>query len=486
MTQVKTFLVAAIATLGTFAAVQAQDSTMVTVTIENIAPDNGVVLTPAWVGFHSGSFDSYNGGLTSLKGLERLAEDGDNSLISEQFLDFNESTGGYTYIDNSNPEAPQSRLVRTGDLTDRFRQDATLPSESGPIRPGQTATGTFVLRTDGSNDFFSYASMVLPTNDFFIANGSPVAHDISEILSGGGEVSFFIGTPNSGTNDAGTEREDFRFSAGNPLFEGRNLPAGQSRPNQGRSTRDPIANVTGDAFAAFQLVSFRDRVRVLLFKKFVLRTILILKKFGLAEVNASFIDRLEQRLEDFATSVIIDVDGFDFNQYEDGIARVTITAVPVEEDGFAVAVGNAEVADDAVFVEAADAGNLYFNIHTAQFPAGEIRGQIDEVVSDKTVGGTRVLTLAASLDSAQEPDDASDSAATGEATVKIIVDPEGNATYSVDLVVDGIAIEDLIPVAVFSAIHVHNAPRGVNGGVVQDVIVDAGGSPDDFSVLVDL
>ena len=108
------------------------------------------------------------------------------------------------------------------------------------------------------------------------------------------------------------------------------------------------------------------------------------------------------------------------------------------------------------------------------------------MIADKTVGGTRVLTLAASLDSAQEPDNASDSDATGEATVKIIIDPEGNATYSVDLVVDGIAIDDLIPVAIFSAIHIHNAPRGVNGGVVQDVIVDAGGSPDDFSVLVDL
>ena len=328
--------------------------------------------------------------------------------------------------------------------------------------------------------------MVLPTSDFFIANGSPVAHNISDILSNGGEVSFFIGTPNSGTNDAGTEKEDFGFSAGNPLFEGRNLPAGQASPNQGFETRLPIANVTGDPFAAFRLISIRDQIRVFLFKKFVLRTVFVLKRLGLAEVYSSFIARLEQRLEDFKASVTVDVEGFDFNQYPDGIARVTITAVPVAEDGFAVAVGNAEVADDAEFVAAADAGNLYFNIHTAQFPGGEIRGQIDEVISDKTVGGTRVLTLAANLDAAQEPDDASDSAATGEATVKIIVDPEGNATYSVDLVVNGIAIDDLIPVAVFSEIHIHNAPRGVNGGVVQDVIVDAGGSPEDFSVLVDL
>ena len=38
----------------------------VVVTIENVAPDGGVAITPIWSGFHSGSFDSYNGGLTSV------------------------------------------------------------------------------------------------------------------------------------------------------------------------------------------------------------------------------------------------------------------------------------------------------------------------------------------------------------------------------------------------------------------------------------
>jgi len=106
---------------------KAQDA-LVEVTIENIAPENGVVLTPVWVGFHSGSFDSYNGGLTSLEGLERVAEDGNNSVISQQFLDFNRNRGGYTYVDNSG-SSPVSALVRTGDLTDRFRQDDGLANK---------------------------------------------------------------------------------------------------------------------------------------------------------------------------------------------------------------------------------------------------------------------------------------------------------------------------------------------------------------------
>ena len=323
-------------------------------------------------------------------------------------------------------------------------------------------------------------SMVLPTNDFFVANGSPVAHDVSEILENGGEVSFFIGTPNGGVNDAGTEREDFRFSAGNPLFEGRNLPPGQSGPNIGRRTRRPIANVEGAAFEDFRLISRRDRIRLRLATIFVQRVIRLFNRFGIG--SQSFIDSLLDQLEQFENSVSINVDGFNFNEYENGVARVTITAVPVF-DGFTGSVVDAEVEDDAAFVAAADAGNLYFNIHTADFPGGEIRGQLDTVVSDHTVRGIRILTLAASLDGAQEPDGASDSEAMGMGTVKIAVSSDGRATYSSDLTVSGIQADELIPVAVFSAIHIHNAPRGVNGGVLQDFIVDAGGTPTDFSVL---
>ena len=136
---------------------------------------------------------------------------------------------------------------------------------------------------------------------------------------------------------------------------------------------------------------------------------------------------------------------------------------------------DAEVSDDAAFIAAADAGNLYFNIHTNEFPGGEIRGQLDTVLSDETVDGVRTLVLEASLDSAQEPNGTSDSDATGEGTVTIVVDADGNATYSSDLSVTGISTAELMPVAIFSAIHIHNAPAGQNGGVLQDVVQDAGG-----------
>ena len=70
-------------------------ATDIQVTITNQSPNGGVYITPVWVGFHDGSFDSYNGGLSSQLGLERIAEDGNFGQISADFL------AGLTYIDNS-------------------------------------------------------------------------------------------------------------------------------------------------------------------------------------------------------------------------------------------------------------------------------------------------------------------------------------------------------------------------------------------------
>ncbi|WP_372572349.1 spondin domain-containing protein [Ruegeria jejuensis] len=126
-----------------------------------------------------------------------------------------------------------------------------------------------------------------------------------------------------------------------------------------------------------------------------------------------------------------------------------------------------ELADEAA------AGNLYYNIHTNDFPGGEIRGQL-LLQSDETTNGIRTITLTAALDAAQEPENASDSLATGEGTVVIVIDG-ADVTYSSDLSVSGLATSDLLPVAGVSAIHLHNAPAGINGPVITDIVQDAGG-----------
>ena len=58
----------------------------VTFTIVNNAPENGVFLTPVWLGFHDGTFDLFSSGESASASLERLAEDGNTAPLSAAFL----------------------------------------------------------------------------------------------------------------------------------------------------------------------------------------------------------------------------------------------------------------------------------------------------------------------------------------------------------------------------------------------------------------
>jgi hypothetical protein len=243
---------------------------LVEVEITNNAPSNGVAITPVWAGFHDGSFDSYNGGLSSQEGLERLAEDGNTSVISADFL------GGYTYID----AGTSSKVLSSQAGADRV--DGTIASAGPPpLTPGESTSQQFTIDIDGSNRYFSYASMVLPSNDYYIANGNPTAHDLMSLYDGSGSITFNVGLAGA-VNDAGTEVNDFNTSAGNGLFPGRGLPAGQGGPNVGADENGVNTNVASP-------------------------------------------------FSGFLNSAGVDLTGFDFNDtglYPNGIATITITAVP--------------------------------------------------------------------------------------------------------------------------------------------------------------
>lgn len=150
------------------------------VIVENLAPEEGNFLTPVWAGFHNGEFDSYDQGasLDSFPGSESVAEDGLTEQISNRF-----------------------EAVGAGEA------QGTILGAHGPIAPGETATMTFEV--DGnlpSSQYFSYASMVIPSNDAFIANGNPLANQVFD------DVGNFIGpdfiVPGSQVLDAGTEVND--------------------------------------------------------------------------------------------------------------------------------------------------------------------------------------------------------------------------------------------------------------------------------------
>ncbi|MEL6158671.1 MAG: spondin domain-containing protein [Cyanobacteria bacterium J06627_32] len=153
------------------------------ITVSNLAPENGNFLTPAWFGLHDGSFDLYNRNEPITAGLERLVEDGDIPPLNAEFS----AAGGGTV---------QGAVLGL---------EGTAP---GPIDPGEVAS-ILVEDVDASAEssrYFSYASMVIPSNDFFIANGDPLAHQIFDDSGNFLGADFIV----AGSNvlDGGTEVND--------------------------------------------------------------------------------------------------------------------------------------------------------------------------------------------------------------------------------------------------------------------------------------
>ena len=223
------------------------------VEITNNAPAGGAFLTPVWTGFHDGSFDSYNGGLSAQPGLERIAEDGNTGVISADFL------GGYTYIDGSSGTDVSARVMSS--QAGSARVDGMVGG--APIAPGQTVSQDFVIDSSGTNRYLSYVSMVLPSNDYFVANGNPMGHDLMSLYGApaGTSISFDIGLPGT-VNDAGTE-VNFANISGAGDMEDETVAGlgvlgagymGQSAPDVGAMENGVVANVSDPFGSAMSLL----------------------------------------------------------------------------------------------------------------------------------------------------------------------------------------------------------------------------------------
>jgi len=189
-------------------------SVPVTVTIENLSPTNGTLLTPVWMGFHNGMFDTLSVGMVASTALERLAEDGDTSPLTTAF-----AASGYG--------SEQATLASGGDLP--------------PIAPGQRTSQTIWLNPDSPKSrYFSYASMVIPSNDAFVGNDDPMRHPL---FDGTGKFvggSFVV----SGAHvlDSGTEMNDELPM--NTAFFGQAMP-NTGTPEEGLVGSHPGLNVPG-------------------------------------------------------------------------------------------------------------------------------------------------------------------------------------------------------------------------------------------------
>jgi hypothetical protein len=184
---------------------QAQDTVKVAVKIESLVPDGGVYFSPVWVGFHDGSYDLFDLGSLAGLGIERIAEDGNNVHLTEGLEIATAGTG------------------ITGVITSPGGFEG-LPL----FDPNETSTAEFDLIPEYDR-YFSYAAMVVPSNDAFIGNHNPWAVELFDAAGHftGKKIITVLG---SQVWDAGTELNTEMDAA----F------VNQTAPNTGVTTAAPV------------------------------------------------------------------------------------------------------------------------------------------------------------------------------------------------------------------------------------------------------
>ncbi|MFG0313081.1 MAG: spondin domain-containing protein [Phycisphaerales bacterium] len=161
----KTLTVTALALVAASATAQPVE---IRVDIENLAPDNSVAFAPLRVGFHNGTYDSFNNGQAASDAIISIAEGGSGDAWFPAF-------------GAADPTATLGSVLTDG---------------GGPLTPGATGSATFTI-DPAINRYFPFGSMVVPSNDSFIGNDSPTQYQlldekgnllISEIVQTGNDI----------------------------------------------------------------------------------------------------------------------------------------------------------------------------------------------------------------------------------------------------------------------------------------------------------
>ncbi len=328
-------------------------------------------------------------------------------------------------------------LAEDGDATQLIAEAAasgnvgeSMVTPGGVLAPGESRTLTFFASPfDTQTQYLSFASMVLPSNDAFVGNDDALAiklfDDNGNLIRRVGDETFIVA--GSEVWDAGSEVND-EIPENTAGLE-------QTTANTGTEEALEIATHAGHQ--------------------------------GSNNLGGAIGNILTAR------------PNADFTLPGANVLGINVDNVALRENGFSVEVTDQPLSSLSTnqppinLLNEAVAGNLYFNVHTSDFPTGAIRGQL-EVVSESILDGVRTIELSATLTAEQEPNNSSTSLGGGQGTMTIVSDG-GVITYSSTLLISGLTSADLLPVAGFSAIHIHNAAAGINGPVITDIVQDAGG-----------
>ena len=147
------------------------------VTVTNVAPTDSVTFAPLHVGFHTGTFDAFDAGTGATAAIISVAEGGSGSAWFPAFA-------------AADPGATLGSV---------------LPDPPGPLLPGFSGQALFLIDAV-ANPFFTFAAMVVPSNDYFIGNDDPHAY---RLFGADGKLLLrFIELSAADIWDAGSEADD--------------------------------------------------------------------------------------------------------------------------------------------------------------------------------------------------------------------------------------------------------------------------------------
>lgn len=148
------------------------------ITVTSDQPAGGFAFSPVWFGVHDGSYRTFTPGAAVSPALRTAAELGDPSALAAAF---------------------------TG-------HGSQAVAGSAPIGPGGTESTTLNVTDPMTQQYLSFASMVVPSNDFFFGNSDPLAF---RLFNSGGQFLGPITIKIFGTEvwDAGSEANNINFGA---------------------------------------------------------------------------------------------------------------------------------------------------------------------------------------------------------------------------------------------------------------------------------
>ena len=151
---------------------------VIRITVTDSQPAGGFGISPVWFGLHDGTYQTFAPGASASAGVQSVAELGDASGLVSAF----------------NGHGDQAVVG------------------SAPLGPGGTASGVLDVADPSMNRFLNFAAMVVPSNDFFMANDDPQAFEIFDAAGHflGPKTIMVFGRD---VWDAGTEVNDIAFGA---------------------------------------------------------------------------------------------------------------------------------------------------------------------------------------------------------------------------------------------------------------------------------